>query len=162
MRSSDNSNPKLMYSEMSAPIRFLRVQALGAELAFDAASLCNVLELAYSHAPVRFGRGLVMFYEGRIIPLVDYRSPSSRGTALTRAQLVIAHVQRCRFALAVDCVKEHVSVDYAEICIPEGALADRCPPYLAGCILRDGGEVYLVDLERLLGPAIRTYLDGYE
>lgn len=162
MRSFDNANPKPMYSEMFAPIRFLRVQALGAELAFDAAGLCDVLELADNHAPVRFGRGLVMFYEGRIIPLVDYRSPSIRGTALTGAQLVIANVQRCRFALAVDCIKEQVSVDYAEIDIPEGALADRCPPYLAGCIWRDGGKVYLVDLERFLGPAIRTYLDGCE
>ena len=145
---------------MLTPIRFLRVQALGAELAFDAASLCDVLDLADTHAPVRFGKGLVMFYEGRIIPLVDYRSPSSRGTVLTGVQLVIANVQHCRFALAVDCIKEHVSVDYAEICMPEGALADRCPSYLAGCIRRDGGEVYLVDLERLLGPAIRTYLNG--
>lgn len=162
MRSSDSINPSLGFSKMFTPIRFLRVQALGAELAFDAASLCDVLDLADTHAPVRFGRGLVMFHEGWIIPLVDYRSPSSRGTALTGARLVIANVQRCRFALAVDRIKEHVSVDYAEICMPEDALADRCPPYLAGCIWREGGEVYLVDLERLLGPAIRTYLDRCE
>lgn len=162
MRSFDNANPSLTSSEMFGPTRFLRVQALGTELAFDAASLCDVLDLADTHAPVRFGRGLVMFYEGRIILLVDYRSPSGRVTALTGAQLVIAHVQRCRFALVVDCIKEQVSVDYAEISIPDGALADLCPPYLAGCIWRDGGKVYLVDLECLLGPAIRTYVNGCE
>ncbi|KFI09092.1 hypothetical protein JN27_00130 [Massilia sp. BSC265] len=159
MRSFDNADPNLTYSAMFAPMRFLRVQALGAELAFDAASLCDLLDLADTHAPVRFGRGLVMFYESRIIPLVDYRSPPSRGTALTGAQLVIAQVQRRRFALVVDCIKEQVSVDYAEICVPERALADWCPAYLVGCIWREGSEVYLIDLERLLGPAIRTYLN---
>lgn len=152
-----HADPKFPLHTLSMPMRFLRVRALGAELAFDAASLCDVLELADAQAPLRFGHGLVMSYEGRIIPLVDYRSPSSRGTALRGATLVIAHVQHARFALAVDCIREELSVDYAEIRLPEHGLADRCP-YLAGRILRGEGEVYLVDLERLLGPAIRTHL----
>ncbi|MEW6759839.1 MAG: chemotaxis protein CheW [Pseudomonadota bacterium] len=161
MHSFDNANPKFTISTMFARTRFLRVRALGEELAFDAASVCNVIDLADVHIPVRFGHGLAMFYEGRIIPLVDYRAPSCRGTAMTGVPLVVANVQRSLFALAVDCIREQVSVEYAEICQPERVLVDRCP-YLAGSIRRGASEVYLVDLERLLGPAIRTHLSGQE
>ena len=144
---------------MFAPIRFLRVSALGAELAFEAVALYAVLDLTEEHAPVRYGPGLVMCHEGLIIPLVDYRSPASKGSNMVGAQMVVAIVQQCRFALLIDSVKEQVNVDYAEIRMPDQALTESFP-YLAGCIWRDEGEIYLIDLERLLGPAIRGHLSG--
>lgn len=159
MRSLHDAKLKLTFSRMFAPIRLLRVQALGTELAFDAASLCDVLALAPGHAPVRFGRGLAMSYEGRIVPLVDFRSPAGKEGAMMGSCVVVANVQHSRFAMLVDCMGEYVHVDYAAIRPPEPALAERCP-YLEGCISCAGTEVYLVDLERLLGPAIRTHLHG--
>lgn len=159
MRSFDKAGPHFTLSRTFAPVRLLRVRALGAELAFDAASVHAVLAVAESHAPVRFGAGLVMAYEGRIVPLVDYRASGSRGTTLAGAALVVAHVHRCRIALAVDSVGERVSVAYAAIRMPGAALAESCP-YLAGRIRHEGSDICLVDLERLLGPAIRTHLSA--
>ncbi|MGI4846448.1 MAG: chemotaxis protein CheW [Janthinobacterium lividum] len=157
MHSFDDTDPYMRFSDMFAQTRLLRVEALGTELAFDAASLCALLDLAPIHAPVRLGKGLVMSYEGQVIPLVDFRSSSGKEKAMTGSRLVVANVQHCRFALLVDRVRAPVNIDYAAIRIPVQALAERCP-YLVGSVWCEGGEVHLIDLERLLGPAIRTHL----
>lgn len=161
MSAANNSDSYHTAATTFSPVRVLRVDALGAELAFDAAALYDVLDLAEAHAPVRYGRGLVMCHEGGIIPLVDYRALANRGRSLVGAKAVVAKVQCRRFALLVDRVKEQVKVDYAELRVPDRALSKHAP-YLSGCIWRDEREVYLIDLERLLGPAIRTYLGACE
>jgi len=159
MHSFDDTDPYMRFSDMFAQIRLQRVEALGTELAFDAVSLCELLDLAPIHAPVRLGKGLVMSYEGQIIPLVDFRSSSGKEKPMMGSRLVVANVQHCRFALLVDRIREPVNVDYAAIRIPDQALVERCP-YLVGSVGCDGDEVHLIDLERLLGPAIRTHLHG--
>lgn len=141
------------------PIRLLQVHALDAQLAFETAPIRGMFTMTAAHAAVRHRAGLVMVHEAQIIPLVDYRSAVARGGGMAGAQVVVAAVQHRSFALMVDRVEGPLRVDHAEIRIPDTALTGRCP-YLAGCLWRDGGEVYLVDLERLLGPAIRTYLHG--
>jgi chemotaxis signal transduction protein len=141
-----------------APITLLQVRALGAWLAFERTTVAGVFEMTEGHAAFRHGAGLVMLYGDEVLPLADYRSHGRKGSALVGADVVIALVRQRKFALLVDRLAGRLKVDYAEIRIPDRALVDRCP-YLTGKVSRAEGDIYLIDLERLLGPAIRTHLE---
>ncbi len=140
-----------------APVLFLRVAALGAELAVQLAQVQSLVQLAVPHAVLRHASGLAMVHEGDVIPLVDYRCPESNGGPWTGEPALLATVLGRRFAIAVDRVGGSFTVESDEICAPDPALVAQCP-YLTGCVLRGGREIYLIDIEVLLGPAVRGHL----
>lgn len=145
------------WARMKAEIVFLRFCALGAQLAVEAVKVCAVLELGTAHAPARYGAGLVMVHEGEVIPLVDFRSGSGHGGQLAGAPLLVVLVHGRRFGIAVDRVLGRIGIVFAEI-RPPGDGAAGCAPYLTGSVWREGCELFLIDSDRLLGPAVRTHL----
>lgn len=149
--------PRYGWPGPEAPITFLRFSALGADLAVEAAKVCAVLELGAAHAPTRHGAGLVMRHADGIIPLVDFRSGAEKGKRLPGAPLLVALVCGRRFGIAVDGIHGRIGIAYAEIRMPRDGLA-RQAPYLTGSVWRDGRELFLIDVDRLLGPAVRTHL----
>ena len=140
-----------------APLAFVRFSALDARLAVEAAKVAALLVLSAAHAPARYGAGLVMEHEGRVIPLVDLRSAARKSEPLPGAPLLVVLVHGHAFGIAVDSVQGRTSVALGEIRAPDEALG-RDAPYLLGQVWREGHELYLIDSDGLLGPAVRTYL----
>ena len=144
-------------SRVYTPVRCLRFAALGADLAAETVHISGVIGISAMHAVTRHEPGYVMLHEGSLIPLADYRRPESRQCPMAGAPALVAMVYRRKFALVVDRIEGGLDVECAEIAPPSDALACRFP-YLTGRISRAGADIYLVDVERLLGPAIEKHL----
>lgn len=151
------AEPAPSRTSAEAPIAFLCFSALGAQLALEAATVRTVLELRETHAPARFGDGLVMVHEGHVMPMVDFRRECGKDAPLLGGPLLVSLVYGRKFGIAVDRLHGRINVAYGEIRIPDDGLA-RQTPYLAGSVWREGIEVFLIDSDRLLGPAVRTHL----
>ncbi|MBQ5948502.1 chemotaxis protein CheW [Massilia sp. ST3] len=144
-------------SRVYAPVRCLRFAALGADLAAESVHIGGVIRISAMHAVTRHEPGHVMLHEGNLIPLADYRGPESRQCPMAGAPALIATVYRRKFALVVDRIEGRLDVECAEIAPPADALACRFP-YLTGRISRGQADIYLIDVERLLGPTIEKHL----
>jgi chemotaxis signal transduction protein len=99
----------------------------------------------------------VMVHEGEVIPLVDFRSAGAKTGQMLGAPLLIVLVHGRAFGIAVDRVQGRTDIALSEIRAPGEELARRAP-CLAGLVWREGRELFLIDSDRLLGPAVRTHL----
>jgi len=140
-----------------APVRCLRLAALGAELAVETAHIADMVRISAIHAVTRHEAGYVMMHEGDLVPLADFRGAGAKGRAMAGAPALVARVYRRKFAIVVDRIDGPLDVACAEIAPPPEALACRFP-CLTGRIARGEADVYLIDVERLLGPAIEKHL----
>lgn len=154
MQSSENTGQRRQYS-LATLLPFLKVQGLDQNLAFEKRKVREVLSIDDMHGAIDHGRGITMLYNSRPIPVVDCRKESRR-KGLLNATAIIAEVVTCNVAIIVDNVNGTVEIPLATLSIDKWDDTHNCG--LSGVVFNELENLFLIDLDLMLGSAVKTFL----
>lgn len=134
---------------------FLKFSMLGHLLCVDLSDVSDLVEWNRSQRMCKLGRN-TMLYEGRVIPLVDYRNNEGQTvSSLCTPRTIVFQVAGRSVGVLVDAVIGVIEVERTEL-IPPPSLLLNDFDFLTGTVRDKGDELRVIHMERLLGPALQV------
>lgn len=93
----------------------------------------------------------VMFYNGMVIPVADYRAVQNIISS-SDVGVLILRINRRRVAMVVDTLLGEIKATLHEIIEPATDLQKYS--FLEGALRRESGIIHIINMDKLLGPVL--------